>query len=137
GIVPHRFGASSATALRQSSAVARIKWRTVTDAHVKFKGPCRGRDARSAPAPAGWLEDEVCPKTMGICGANWKICMERQATFNGRSRPACVGMEEAAGIFGWPLYYMPFLVRAGHLKPLGKPAQNARKWFATIEIERM
>jgi hypothetical protein len=34
-------------------------------------------------------------------------------------------------------YYMPFLVRAGHLKPLGKPAQNARKWFATVEIERM
>jgi hypothetical protein len=32
---------------------------------------------------------------------------------------------------------MPFLVRAGHLKPLGKPPQNARKWFATVEIERM
>jgi hypothetical protein len=46
-------------------------------------------------------------------------------------------MEEAASIFGWPNYYMPFLVRAGHLKPLGKPAQNARKWFATVEIERM
>ena len=53
------------------------------------------------------------------------------------SRPACVGMEEAAAIFGWPNYYLPFLVRAGHLKPLGKPAQNARKWFATVEIERM
>jgi hypothetical protein len=37
----------------------------------------------------------------------------------------------------WPNYYLPFLVRAGHLKPLGKPAQNARKWFATVEIERM
>ena len=63
--------------------------------------------------------------------------MERQATSNGRLRPACVGMEEAADIFGWPNYYMPFLVRAGHLKPLGKPPQNARKWFATVEIERM
>ncbi len=28
-------------------------------------------------------------------------------------------------------------MRAGYLKPLGKPAQNARKWFATVEIERM
>ncbi len=37
----------------------------------------------------------------------------------------------------WPNYYLPFLVRVGHLKPLGKPAQNARKWFATVEIERM
>jgi hypothetical protein len=51
-------------------------------------------------------------------------------------RPACVSMETAAAIFGWPNYYLPFLVRVGHLKPLGKPAQNARKWFATVEIER-
>jgi hypothetical protein len=53
------------------------------------------------------------------------------------NRPACVGMEEAAAIFGWPNYYLPFLIRVGHLKPLGKPMQNARKWFATVEIERM
>ena len=53
------------------------------------------------------------------------------------NRPACVGMEEAAAILGWPNYYLPFLVRTGHLKPLGKPAQNARKWFATVKIERM
>src|SRR5271155_3299957 len=53
------------------------------------------------------------------------------------SRPACLSMEEAAAMFGWPNYYLPFLVRAGHLKPLGKPVQNARKWFATVEIERM
>jgi hypothetical protein len=33
--------------------------------------------------------------------------------------PACVSMEQAATIFGWPNYYLPFLVRAGHLKPLG------------------
>ena len=63
--------------------------------------------------------------------------MERPGTQNGRPRPACVGMEEAAGFFGWPTYYMPFLVRAGHLKPLGKPAQNARKWFAAVELERV
>jgi hypothetical protein len=56
---------------------------------------------------------------------------------NPGTRPACVSMETAAAIFGWPNYYLPFLVRVGHLKPLGKPAQNARKWFATVEIERM
>jgi hypothetical protein len=53
------------------------------------------------------------------------------------NRPACVSMEAAAAMFGWPDYYLQFLVRAGHLKPLGKPAPNARKWFATVEIERM
>src|SRR5471032_2262435 len=62
------------------------------------------------------------------------MSMEKQLNDN---RPACVSMEAAAIIFGWPNYYLPFLVRAGHLKPLGKPAQNARKWFATVEIERM
>jgi hypothetical protein len=46
-------------------------------------------------------------------------------------------METAAAMFGWPSYNLPFLIRAGHLKPLGKPAQNVRKWFATVEIERM
>jgi hypothetical protein len=56
---------------------------------------------------------------------------------NPGTRPACVSMETASAIFGWPNYYLPFLVRAGHLKPLGKPAQNARKWFATVELERM
>jgi len=48
-----------------------------------------------------------------------------------------VGAEEAAQILGWPAYYLPFLVRAGHLKPLGKPAQNSRKWFSTTELERI
>jgi hypothetical protein len=51
--------------------------------------------------------------------------------------PACVGMEEAARMFGWPLYYFPVLVRVGHLKPLGKPMQNARKWFASCDLERL
>ena len=32
---------------------------------------------------------------------------------------------------------MPLLARAGHLKPLGKPAQNSRKWYATVELERV
>ena len=68
---------------------------------------------------------------------NRNISMERQATSNGLHRPACVSMEQAAVIFGWPNYYLPFLVSAGHLKPLGRPAQNARKWFATVEIERL
>ena len=54
-----------------------------------------------------------------------------------RTFAACVGVEDAAAIFGWPVYYMPFLVRSGHLNPLGKPAQNSRKWFATVEIERL
>ncbi len=55
----------------------------------------------------------------------------------GQSWPACVGVEEAARVFGWPLYFVPVLLRSGHLTPLGKPMQNARKWFATCELERL
>ena len=54
-----------------------------------------------------------------------------------RTWPACVGVDEASKIFGWPPYFFPLLIRAGHLKPLGKPAQNGRKWFATVELERL
>ena len=56
---------------------------------------------------------------------------------NDRSLPACLDAEAAARFFGWPAYFMPLLARAGHLKPLGKPAQNARKWYATVELERL
>jgi len=52
-------------------------------------------------------------------------------------RTACVDAEGAAGFFGWPPYFMPLLARAGHLKPLGKPTQNSRKWYATVELERV
>ncbi|MEI7733681.1 MAG: hypothetical protein WCO56_29215 [Verrucomicrobiota bacterium] len=54
-----------------------------------------------------------------------------------RSLPACLDAEAAAKFLGWPAYFMPMLARAGHLKPLGKPAQNARKWYATVELERL
>ena len=54
-----------------------------------------------------------------------------------RTWPACIGVEEAGKILGWPGYFFPVLMRTGHLKPLGKPGQNSRKWFATLEIERL
>ena len=67
---------------------------------------------------------------------NQDIFMDRQPLTPPRVRPACVGIEDAARIFGWPQYYLPMLMRAGHLKPLGKPMQNGRKWFATVDIEQ-
>ena len=56
---------------------------------------------------------------------------------NKMNLPACIGVEEASRILGWPLYFFPVLTRLGHLKPLGKPGQNSRKWFARMEIERL
>jgi len=51
--------------------------------------------------------------------------------------PACVSAEDAAAIFGWPAYYLPFLME--------KPASENRweavaEWpqngFATVELEQ-
>ena len=63
--------------------------------------------------------------------------MNQNETANDRCWPACIGVEDAAKLLGWPLYFFPVLVRTGHLKPLGRPAQNSRKWFATAEIDRL
>ena len=54
-----------------------------------------------------------------------------------RFLPACMDAVAAASYLGWPVYFMPLLARVGHLKPLGKPGQNARKWYAAVELERV
>src|SRR5882724_837394 len=63
--------------------------------------------------------------------------INQQTTQNGQPWPAGVDAEAAARFLGWPAYFMPFLARVGHLKPLGKPGQNARKWYAMVELERL
>ena len=63
--------------------------------------------------------------------------IHQQQHQSGQSWPACVDAEAAARFLGWPPYFMPLLARVGHLKPLGKPAQNARKWYAMVELERV
>ena len=65
------------------------------------------------------------------------MIMDRQSIGSGQPWPACIGVEQVAVMFGWPEYFLPVLVRAGHLKPLGKPSQNSRKWFATMELQRL
>lgn len=50
---------------------------------------------------------------------------------------ACLSVEAVSALLGLPTYTIPLLVRARHLKPLGKPAQNSRKWFARVEVEAL
>ena len=51
--------------------------------------------------------------------------------------PWCLCAEDAARYLGWPTYCLTLLVRAGHIKPLGKPAQNSRKWYSTVDLARL
>lgn len=43
-------------------------------------------------------------------------------------------MEEAGWLLGFAPHSLPVLVAAGLLKPLGQPASNASKYFATTVL---
>jgi len=48
--------------------------------------------------------------------------------------PARLTAEEAAWVLGCQPHDVPILVASRMLKPLGNPAQNAIKFFATMEV---
>jgi len=49
--------------------------------------------------------------------------------------PARLSAEEVGHVLGFQVHDVPVLVGAGLLKPLGKPAQNGVKYFATTTVE--
>lgn len=52
-------------------------------------------------------------------------------------RPARVPKEDAAKILGFADHDIPILIKNDLLRPLGKPAQNGPKWFATCVLETL
>ena len=50
--------------------------------------------------------------------------------------PARLEAKEIAVLLGFAESDIPILIAGGLLKPLGKPAPNAPKFFARVEIER-
>lgn len=54
-----------------------------------------------------------------------------------RNLPARLSALEAAKALGFGEYDIPILMAAGKLTPLGNPAPNAVKWFASVEIIRL
>jgi hypothetical protein len=50
--------------------------------------------------------------------------------------PARLEVKEIGVLLGFGESDIPVLIAAGLLKPLGKPAPNAPKFFARVEIER-
>jgi len=59
---------------------------------------------------------------------------QRLQFLNLRNLPARVTSEEAAWLLGIEPHCIPILTAAGLLKPLGQPAPNAVKYFATVTI---
>ena len=58
---------------------------------------------------------------------------EKSALFLPRL-PARLDVNQAAELLGFLPHEMPFLLKAGLLKPLGKPASNGHKFFSSEEI---
>jgi len=50
--------------------------------------------------------------------------------------PARLDAGQVADRLGFQEYEVGILMRLGLLKPLGTPAQNGHKWFATVTIEQ-
>lgn len=48
--------------------------------------------------------------------------------------PARLDVKQAAEILGFLPHELTVLLKAGLLKPLGKPAANGHKFFSTVEI---
>ena len=59
---------------------------------------------------------------------------EKLALLNCRRLPARVNTSEAAVLLGFQEHDIALLVAARLLEPLGKPAANAPKYFAAVEI---
>lgn len=48
--------------------------------------------------------------------------------------PARLNVTETAWLLGFAEHDLPILITAGLLKPLGRPASNGSKYFATAEL---
>ena len=60
---------------------------------------------------------------------------DKEHFLNLKSHSARVTAEEAGWILGFSSHEIPILVAEGLLKPLGHPARNGMKYFATAELE--
>jgi hypothetical protein len=59
---------------------------------------------------------------------------EKLAVLNCRRLPGRLNIAEVAVLLGFKEHDIPILIAARLLNPLGKPAQNAPKFFASMEI---
>jgi hypothetical protein len=60
---------------------------------------------------------------------------DKEHFLNLKNYPARVSAEQAGWILGFTPQEIPILVAVGLLKPLGHPARNGHKFFATAELE--
>jgi hypothetical protein len=69
-----------------------------------------------------------------LSGKNQPTAQEKLALLNCRRLPARLNTSETALLLGLQEHDIAPLIAAKLLSPLGKPAQNAPKYFAAVEI---
>ena len=62
---------------------------------------------------------------------------EKREFLNLKNIPARLEMQEAGWYLGFAPHAIPILIRAGLLKPLGRPAANGVKYFATATLAEL
>jgi hypothetical protein len=62
---------------------------------------------------------------------------DQEKFLNLKTNPARLNAEEAAWCLGFSQYEIPILMSKVLLKPLGHPAPNAPKYFATTTVEAL
>ncbi len=62
---------------------------------------------------------------------------ERKDFLNLATLPARLNSEEAAYFLGFKPHDIPLLMKAGLLKPLGRPMPNGDKYFATVTLTEL
>jgi hypothetical protein len=80
-----------------------------------------------------WLEDEFCLYDFMIDD----LTTTTLATWAARNLPARLDVTATAKLLGFGEPDIQILMAVGKLIPLGDPAPNAPKWFASIEIIRL
>ena len=63
--------------------------------------------------------------------------MNDQQILNVLRLPARLNVQQVAGLLGFAEHDIPILVRRKLLKPLGEPAPNGHKYFATVELVQL
>lgn len=62
---------------------------------------------------------------------------DRFQFLNLQRSPGRMNAEETAWFLGFAAHEIPILIAARQLKPLGSPASNGCKYFATADMERL
>jgi hypothetical protein len=62
---------------------------------------------------------------------------EQIGFLNLRRLPARLTEDQAALLLGFPAHIMPLLAAKDIIKPLGRPARNCQKWYATHQVLKL